>query len=307
MPAEMLVDSDFLSKLLAGSMETAIGAVDEAVMANAALFGGEASELSTLATYADHFIVANDVGEFYRGRWAAKDGAVVLSEVKLIDVPVFEVSSMGPQVREEAAAAARALLDDDMETAEARIRSMYRLVKSGVRLTAEGVEDLYAAQSFEEDDWFKSVHEQGNEIRAFLGTDVLRLPTVKDRFAKLVGEATDQQAEPHRPAIKAGLDELHRVFADMRSRIAVAKTIDETHRLRDDGPGMAAAEFVEFVDGYSDALDSAVAVLADARAMAEDGCLKCLARIHDGLAEQMHEWSLAAAFCEKLGRRFVSG
>ena len=38
--------------------------------------------------------------------------------------------------------------------------------------------------------------------------------------------------------------------------------------------------------------------------VAEDGDVRCLARLHDKIAGQMKEWTIAAAFAEKMARRF---
>jgi len=303
---KLLVDSDFLAKLVAGSMESAVNAVDEAVLANAALFGGESCDVSTIATYPDRFIVANERGEFYRGRWATGEQGVAISEVEEIDVPVFEASAMGAQVRQEAKDAAKALLMGDTDTADQKIRALYRLVKAGVRLTAEGVEDLYHKQDYASADWFKAMREEGPKIRAFLGAEAVRLPAFKQRFSAVIDESvTESQADAKRGELTKGLTDLCRGFVEMRDRLALAKQIDESHKLRDGAEStMAVADFVEFVDGLSEALDSLIGILGDAQAVVEDGSVKCLARVHDGVADQAHEWALASAFCEKLARRF---
>jgi len=308
MATEKLVDGDFLAKLVSGSMETAVGAVDEAVMANAGLFGGEPDSVSTIATYEDHMIVANEDGDFYRAKWDLSEDGVTISDVEEIDVPVYEAGSMGSQVREEAAQAAAALLADDMETADEKLRSLYQLVKSGVRLTAEGVEDLYQKQFFTEGDWFRAVQEQDQQIRTFLGTEALRVTATKSRFANVADESvTENQAEAQRGTIAGALAQLSGDLAGMRNRIALAKQVTEGHQARggDADDNMTSTDFVEFVAGYGDGLDNLIGILGDAQAVSEDGCLKCLARLHDGIAEQMYEWGLAAAFCEKLARRFV--
>ena len=305
--SEKLVDSDFLAKLMSGSMETALGAVDEAVLDNAGLFGGEPDSVSTIATYSDHMIVANENGDFYRGKWAMTEDGVVISNVEEIEVPVYDASAMGAQVREEAVLATEALLSGDTAAAEEKLRGLYRLVKSGVRLTAEGVEDLCHQQAFAESEWFQAVREQEKQIREFLGTDALRLATSSPRFSAITDESvTEDAAESQRGAIASGLASLSADFVGMRNRIVLAKQVTEGHIPRDAADdSMTSADFVEFVAGFGDDVDNMIGVLGDAQAVAEDGCLKCLARLHDGISEQMHEWGLAAAFSEKLARRFI--
>jgi hypothetical protein len=307
---EKLVDGDFLARLTANSMESVMGAVDEVVTENAALFGGTSDTVRTIATYPSHLIVVNEDGEFYRAKWSRTDnGGVVLSEIEEIDVPVYDARSLGPQVRQESVAAAKALLNGDMDTADEKLRGLYRLVKSGVRLTAEGVEDLYHQQMAEDSDWVLALRERAEEIRTFLGTDAIRIESMKPRFESLLdGSVTEQQAEPQRTVVADALGRLSSDLVTMRTRIALAKQVTEGHKLRGDEKaesGPTAADFVDFVSSFSEDLDAMIGVLGDAQVVAEDGCIKCLARLHDGLSARMYEWGLATAFCEKLARRFA--
>jgi len=307
MATEKLVDGEFLARLTADSMESVMGAVDDAVTENAALFGGTSDTVRTIATYSGHLITVNEDGDFYRAKWSRSDDGVVLSEIEEIDVPVYDARALGPQVRQESVAAASALLNGDMETADEKLRGLYRLVKSGVRLTAEGVEDLYHQQMAEDSDWVLALRERAEEIRTFLGTDALRVESMKPKFeAMLDGSVTEQQAEPQRATVSDALGRLSSDLVTMCTRIALAKQVTENHRLRDEaGSGPMASDFVDFVSSFSEDLDAMIGVLGDAQVIAEDGCIKCLARLHDGLAARMYEWGLATAFCEKLARRFA--
>jgi len=305
MTTEKLVDADFLAKLVDGSYETAVGAVDEAVEANAELFNGTAESIRTIATYPDHMIVANEEGEFFRGKWSLdEDNEVVLSDIQEIEVPVYEADTMGTQVRDEALQTTKEIMAGRVP--EERLRALYRLVKSGVRLTAEGVEDLFNKQTWFEEDWFKAVEEKKHEIRSFLGAEVVRLEVPKPQFEALLKDGVDEdQAENHRDSVIAALKKLKAAFANMRSRTALACQVTENHRLRDGGgDSMTASDFVEFVIGYTEDLDRVLGIINDAMAVSGDGCVKCLARVHDGIADQAFEWTLAAAFAEKLARRF---
>lgn len=305
--AEKLVDGDFLAKLTAGSMESAIDAVDEAILANAQLFGADDREsVSTVATYQDYAIVANADGDFFRAKWALGEDGVKLSEVEEIDVPVYEAGRMGAEVRQTAIEAATALLGGDHEGAEEHLRSLYQMAKSGVRLTAEGVEDLLARQTFAEGDWFRAVREQESGIRGFLGGDGARLGVTKPQFETVTAHGiSEDQAGSQRQAVKAAIGRLAEQFRGIRRQIALARQVTESHVMRgSQDSAMAAVDFVDFVGGFGSDLDAMVGILGDAQAVAEDGSVRCLARIHDAVAGQMYEWALAGAFCEKLARRF---
>lgn len=306
MATEKLVDGDFLAKLLDSSYENIVGAVDEAVMNNVELFGGDTDTVRTIGTYSDHVLIANQSGEFFRCKWAVedKDGTVVLSDVQEIDVPVYEASEMGTQVRDESLSAVREIMSG--EVPEERLRFLYNMSKSGVRFTAEGVEDLYNKQSWFEHDWFKAIEEKRSSILEFLGGEAHRLGYSKPLFGSLVRDEIDEdQAETHRDNIVSALKKMRTVFANMRSQTALARQVTEGYRLRDkDDDGEASTDFVKFVEEFTKDLDGVLGLINDAVAVSKDGCVKCLARVHDGIADQAYEWSLAAAFSEKLARKF---
>lgn len=307
MAVEKLVDGDFLARLVADSYETAMSSVSEAVESAPELFGeSDAERVSAIATYPDHVIVASKGGTFYRAKWSRdEDGSVNLSEAEEIDVPVYEPGTAGVQVRQEAEEAVRFMMIGDADGAAESVRSLYRLVQSGVRLTAEGVEDLWNRQRFTEHDWFKAIGERESEIRAFLGADVARIDAPKARFESLIESSADQ-ADANRPAVIAAMRRILDGFREMRSRTALAREIGPGHRVRgaDDAAGMAVSEFVEFVGGYAADLDGMTALIEDAVAVAENGPVKPIARIHDSISVQATEWGLAAMFVERLARRF---
>lgn len=309
MGIEKLVDADFIARLTQGSYEVAIGSVDRAVMENAELFGvQDGSSLRTLATYAEHAIVANVDGDFFRAKWSVnEEGGIVISEVEGLDVPMYEPASMGAQVREESKRIVGLIVAGKIEEASEGMGGLYRLVKGGVRLTAEGVEDLYIKQDFAEDDWYKATLANEKAMRSFLGTEALRLDVPKPQFESIVGPKAQESdsADKYRGAVKAALSKLRERFDAMRRSLALAREVNTSgYKVRGAGDGMAVSDYVDFVGGLGEAIDAAIAILSDAEVVSEDGCVKCVARVHDGIASQAYEWALASAFAEKLARRF---
>lgn len=309
MAAEKLVDGEFLAELVKGSYEDVVGAVDTAVIEQAELFGGDADSVTTLGTYPDHVLVANASGEFFRARWGkGESGDIEITEVKTVDVPVYEAEMIGQQVREEALDAVDALLGGRQEDADGHLREMYRLSRSGVRLTAEGVEDFYFRQTFTESDWFQAVRERESGLRAAIGNDATRLSVSKAKFPQITGseDIEESLAEQYRQPVVAALRGLSNRIGDMVRQTALARRIDESYSLTGDAEGMAAGDFIHFAEDFGGDLDDLSGILTDGLAVSEDGNVQCLARLHDAVSSQMYEWSLAAAFAEKLARRFES-
>jgi len=306
MASRKLVDGEFLSKLLGGSYEMMMGRVEEVVSEQADLFGGEDGEVRTIGTFPNHVIVLNDSGEFFRASFSVSEetGGVELGEVKRIDVPVREVSELGTEVRTESRRAVDALLEGDDDEANVRLGSLYEMVRSGVRLTAEGVEDDLLAFDAEPD-WVVAVRENESSMAQFIGAEANQdLP--KPRFETFIAEG-DNDDDRHRKVIAAALTRLHEGLGRMQNGIAVARRINGEYRLPtgdETNATMVAEDFVEFVEEFGTDLDATIELVEDAIAVSDDGTLKSLARVHDGVATRVKEMGLAAAFSEKFARRF---
>lgn len=308
MTSRKLVDGEFLAKLLSSSFETMMGQVDEAVSARADLFGGEDGEVRTIGTFPSHAIVLNENGEFFRVSFSVNEGTgdgIELGEVERIDVPVKEVSDLSSEVRTESARAVDALLSGDDDEADIRLGSLYEMVRSGVKLTAEGVEDEFLAAFEEEPDWIVAVRENETSMSQFVGAEANQdLPRPKFETFIIEGENGDDR---HRKVIAAALRRLFESLGRMQNAIAVARRIDGEYRLPtgdETNPAMVSEDFVEFVSEFGTDLDATVGLVEDAIAVSDDGTLKSLARVHDGVAARVKGMGLAAAFSEKFARRF---
>jgi len=303
--AKKLVDADFLAKLLEGSFEASMERVDEAVAAHPELFGGGDVEIRTIGTFAGHAIVMNENGEFFRIEYGrGDDGDFAIGEVKKIAVPVKEASQLGEDTRTEAHRAVEAMLAGDHDEATKRVSSLFNLVSSGVRLTAEGVEDDLVEFLSTDCGWVDAIRDNEESISGFVGAEANReLP--KPRFEDVIeiSENEDQM----RSAVRSRLRKLHDSLAIMQGEISSARQVDGGYTLRTEGEAdaeMASSDFVEFVDLYADDLDATTGLVEDALSVSEDGSVGSLARIHDGVAARAREMGLAAAFASKFARRF---
>lgn len=310
MASEKLVDGNFLGKLLANSYEVSMGAVEEAVIEQASLFGvADDTRLRVLGTYPDHAIVATETGDFYRCEWSIKDGVVQLSNIRQIDVPVYEGEVRASTIRNKYDAAVTDILECRSEDAEVKLKELLDLAVGGVPMTAEAIEHLFLENRsrFQESDWAQMVGDREQDIRRFLGAEALRLSFPKAKFESLTGEAIDESAaEARRSDVVSALGQLADFLGTLRTKTALARQVNEGYLARDgseDG-ALATADFVQFTSGFAEDLDGMISIVEDAMAVSEDGCAKCLARLHDGIAGQMREWALAAAFAEKLARKF---
>lgn len=310
--AEKLVDGEFLGKLLAGSYEVSMGAVEEAVASHSDLFGGEdETQVRVIGTYSDHAIVANRKGDFFRCGWSiAENGNVQLEGVRQIDVPVQEGEVRQSTIRRQYDSVVNDLLECRSEEAEGKLKELLDLVNGGVPMTAEAVEHMFLEnrQRFMESDWAGVVSEKEADIRRFLGAEALRLSFPKMKFEHLTDEKVEESvAEARRDQVVEGIRDIRSFLGRLHDQTTLARKVDERYRIRGSAPDEAVtADFVRFSASFTEDLDGMISIVEDALAVAEDGCAKCLARLHDGIAAQMREWAMAAAFTEKMARRFES-
>jgi hypothetical protein len=303
--AKKLVDADFLAKLLEGSFEASMDRVDTLVADHPELFGGEDTEIRTIGTFDSHAIVANAEGEFFRVEHGVDDdGNFVLGEVERIAVPVKEASELGEDTRAEAHRAVEAMLTGDTAEADKRVGSLFTLVSSGVRLTAEGVEDDLVSLLSTDCGWVDAIRDNEEAIVGFVGAEANReLP--RPRFENVFEMTEDEDRV--RQVVRSRLRKLHESLTHMQGEIAEARRVDGGYTLRADGDAdaeMATSDFVEFVDLYADDLDATAGLVEDALSVSEDGSVGSLARIHDGVAARVKEMGLAAAFAARFARRF---
>lgn len=300
--AKKLVDADFLASLLEGSFEASMEQVDEAIAAHPELFGGDDIDIRTIGTFSSHAIVMNENGEFFRVEYGLdEEGDFVLGQVEQISVPVKEASELSEDTRTEAHRAVKAMLAGDSDEADRRVNSLVTLVSSGVRLTAEGVEDDLVELLGSDCGWVHAVRDNEDAIRSFVGAEANReLPT--PRF-----EDYDSSSHDVRPVIRSRLRRLHDTLKAMQTEVAPATQVDGGCILRTEeavDADMATSDFIEFVGLFSDDLDATAGIVEDALSVSEDGSVGSLARVHDGVAARVKELNLASTFAAKFARRF---
>jgi len=301
-----LVDGEFLSKLIEASHEEAIRRADEMVERNSELFGGGEGVQLQSWTFPSHVIVANSEGEFFRASMGVSEdtGEPQFEQVETIDVPVREARTMAREARETANNAVTAILAGERDKAIGAVSELHNLVQGGVRLTAESVENDLAVTEMADQDWFKSVITNEKPMRTFVGAESNK-PTQQPRFENIQDPTPDNESRL-RKIVASSLVSLKEDLAGICNSLALAKEITEAHILRAavGDPALSAVDYVEFVEAFDTDLCRVKGVVEDAMMVSEDGNLHSLARIHDGVASKMYEMTLAAAFCEKLARRF---
>jgi hypothetical protein len=303
MPSNKLVDGDFLAKLLQNSFEVRLGQVEDVVREHESLFGGTKDvDVQCVGTFSEHAIVMNSAGQFFRATIKDDADKLSLDEVEEIDVPVFEASELRGQVREHSDNAVDSLLKGKGNGAYEDIISLYELVKSGVPLTAEAVEQALDDLVGTEVEWISALRENEKEITGFLGVDAKRESPTR-RFTAISEAEHINDMSRTRTVVVHGLREMRIHLDGLDAQTVLARQVDETYELSGDG-GMGAADFIEFIEEFDEDLQAVRSVVEDAITVSDEGTVKSLARIHDGVAGRAVDLTMAASFAEKFARRF---
>lgn len=137
MPLQKFVDGDFLSRLLAGSHEAFIDAVEDVVQENAEMFGGsDTVAVQTLGTFSDSALILNSDGKCFRAFFEGDDGKLLVSRVEPKEMPVYGPQQVAIEARQAARAAVDAMLSEGTEAAAGPLAELARLVNTGVPITA---------------------------------------------------------------------------------------------------------------------------------------------------------------------------
>lgn len=272
---------------------------------HAELFGGGEGVQLQSWTFPSHVIVANSEGEFFRASLGVSEdtGEAQFEQVERINVPVREARTMAREARDAASKAVAAILEGNRDAAVAAVEELHQFVQCGVRLTAEAVEDDLLSKDLTKASWFDAVRRNEKGMRVYVGAEANR-PVPQPRFEN-IQESTVDQGDRLRRIVTSSLVSLKESLAGMSNGMTLAREISDAHILRTEGnEPIAADDFVDFVGAFDADLARVKGIVEDAIVVAEDGALDSLARIHDGVASRMYEMALAAAFCEKLARRF---
>jgi hypothetical protein len=307
MASKKLVDGDYLEKLLSSSFEVRLGKVEDAIVANASLFGAARDvSVQTIGTFSEHAIVMNSDGQFFRAAFKVTEGGELeLDVVEEISVPVFEAHELKGQVREHSNRAVDLLLKGQGNNAFEDILSLYDLVKNGVPLTAESVESEWDSYIAEESDWVQAIRDGEKTVRGFLGVEAKRESPTR-RFESVISAERINDQDRTRKAVVHGLREMRTHLSELNSSIALARLVDDTYALSGDKSTMGVAEFSDFVESVDADLQVLRSVVEDAITVSDQGTIKSLARIHDGVAGRAVDMTLATSFAEKFARRFTA-
>lgn len=297
MASNKLVDSDLIAKLLEGSFELQMVRMDDLVHENEELFGGNKdTQIQTMGTFAEHAIVVNSDGQFFRATFKNSQRGLELGEVEEIDVPVFEAKDLRVRVHEHTDRAVAAIMEG--KDAHEDILAIYDMVHNGVPLTAESVEESLLAL---DDEVSEAINENRDEVTRFVGVMTMEPPS--RRFAGLI---EDRVSAGDRKAVVHGLRSVRSYLADMSNRLVAAHEIDESYSLPGDDDGEEATGFIEMAEDVGSTICALRGIVEDAIAVSDDGSVKSLARIHDGVAGRLPDLTLATLFAEKFAGRFVS-
>ena len=181
---EVFIDEEFLAGQLEGSYEHHLEVVGEALLQVEGFEGFEV--FGTFPTYA---VLGHPDGTFVQANYAIEDGQVVLGESEAIDVPTMSRLDMVMIARGTTADIVDSLIHGDSKSALKMAEELLNLVRAGVPVTAEAVNEELVRVGSDFLQWRENLREVRDDIIAEVGA-----PEVVEAF-KSMGDAIKESNE----------------------------------------------------------------------------------------------------------------
>jgi len=280
-----------------GSYEELLQSLDREVSENQHLFGEDDAVL--FATHADHVVVLNEGGAFFKVPFTRKDGLVKLGKPTAIPVRTLSES----QIVSDGVNS----FFSDGSLADS-LRSIINLRKEAATSPLEKVETELAEIFSGGQIWRKKVSESASDIAPFawdanLGS--LKI-NVRPVFADLIeGDEPPDGDEIREDVVKALLSLEGRLSATLsKTRGAFEKYQECTQEPRDEEADSTMSQFDSFAGDYLEHVSEISKYVASTLREGREGCIACMAFVHDEIAKRFKELELGSRFIRKVSGQF---
>lgn len=298
----LFLNAKFLGELLAGSYETQVQRVAEAVSQRRDLFG-EGSEV--IGTFGAHALVLNEhTGQAWRVQYESSLlGIVQLGTPQQFEIPSQTGAQMAAATKDTADSVVSALMAGKTQDFVGGMRNLLQIRMAGVPLTLASVAAEVEAFLGSDFPWVRDLNQAREAILVFLGSAAENPDLPSPRFGDISTSVSDDDTVL--AAASAAMQKLVDFLANILERLTKAQQVNIDWTIKDAaGVPMPVPEFVEFVDGLSEDVEEMAGYAQDAL-NAADTDPQGVARIYDALALMVPDIWLATAFAEKLAPSFT--
>jgi len=307
-----MVPLDELQKLVEGSYEQSVALVERAIKANHHLFieSGAGNNVSLLATFTDHAVVATTAGRYYEVSVKHMDGDAICEDVRELDVTVVDQSNAAEYVRDFTYSAVDALLGEDMELARDRVLALASLQEE----KHDQVDGRSYAQEMydhlgEDRPWRYIFSTQNAEIKRQV---VDQLESIQEsqfeaKYKPLyeTDDISEERFEDYRDLVNGDL----RVVAERLEKaqhaaetayLPFAESVSDAEKTEEEDDVISHFQF--FSEDLINDLQLTRELISEA--LQNEDCVMCLGQIYDALTESLASYEIAGAFVERMVQAF---
>lgn len=286
-----------LQKIVCGSFEEQLTAVDNAVADEVETFGENAI---LFATFSGHAIVINESGNFLSAKYTYSNGKVRFYKTESLDVPVLSSDSASKD-------AVDSFLRGD--SISENLRSLVKTSLVSGESALEEVRNILEGIFAKGKTWKKFIEENRAKMAQFAFDPEYGSPKieVQSAFEDLYGdEIEESELEGRRGDVVSSLAKIEERIVGLQNVTSEAyeKYIAETgdnHEREDD---QILTQFESFADDYLNYIDEVNDFISANINTSKTSCVACLALVHDETVKQVEELELGSRLIRKISTSF---
>ena len=284
-----------IRRVTSGSYEHLIGRLSDAVAKISSTLFGEDVATEVVGTFSGHALVLAKDGRCVRVQYEDAKSGLKISGFQQVALQTFSVKS--EYLKDEARKAVDAFLKGAQVEAAERLGVVARLIEAQPSTPDEKLTEGVLALLKSERTWKMQYAERAPKFRTFLGESVvatIEANRTKARFSTLAEDAAD-------------LDTIHAVVVEALQSLAervdllreeVEKAFVQLQALTPHLAAIGESEVLTAVAAFTQDLinDLRSVHKVVVESSLQVGRTDCLGRIHDTVAEELHQYEVAARF-----------
>jgi uncharacterized protein YoxC len=301
------VPTDEIRRVTTGSYEHLIARIEEAVGASSTELFGAAVKSSVVGTFSDHALVLAEDGRCVRVSYSQEPAGVKILSSKAVAIRSFQAPTQ--YLKDEVGKAVDCFLKGSKVEAAEKFKTVARLVETSALTSddklAEGVSDyLQGART-----WKTHYQEHEARFKTFLGDATLQslvAGRAKTRFAPLYEEGSRlAESDDVRGVVTQALHVLADRVDTLREDVekSVARLTLTASQVAVAGESQVLTALDSFAQDLAADLRSVHKVVVESSQQVSR--TDCLARIHDSVTQELHQYEVAARFVVEMTQSLV--
>jgi len=279
--------------------------LDAAIAQNVALFGEDQGSVRRLATFKDRMVVGTANGSYFDVKFEHINGAIEISSLDEIDVPVVTTSNAAKSMKEFSLRAVDALMAEGSAGAVDQLLALSELQgQSQIVESRDYPEEATNAVSGDRP-WRQVLAAQRVQIdrQVIDKLESIRAAALESKYHPLYesDEIPEAQFESYRKSAESDLgilsDRLTAIHRAVAHSYDPFRSVVESDGL-DDSESDVIAHFCFFAEDLQEDLQGLNALVVDT--IENEQCVMCLGQVYDSIAESLMDCEIAGVFVQRM-------